>query len=592
MQDFFRNLFGDLFLPVIVCRNQPDWPVVYLNARAGLILSPTHSVDLLIGKAQSDHTLDELLRFKNAGELRSFSQTAQSLGRVDDFRCEIFTYDDKSISVSLSGLFTTAQNESFFLIFIVPSIGDAQNKYDSQLSAIINTAFFTDHVDTSINNVLALAGEISQVSRVYIFEETSPTMTSNTYEWCAPGVVPAIDDLKVLPKADYNYDVIVNSGMYITNDVSQLPDGDREILEMQGIRSLAIIPIYDNGKPLGYVGFDDCEKTRVWSHDEVQYLKSISILLGMLIVRRKNETELNRSFDVLQLISDNSGEIVYANSLNDYTLLFVNKALSNTLGKPAEELIGKKCYDVLHRDSGVDGPCEFCPIPKISWDESQTFSDVYIWELENKRTQKTYLAKDNIIKWIDGQYAHVETAIDITDRIEHEAQLRYFARTDVMTGISNREWGSTVLEDKFAQEAGGSLCFIDVDGLKITNDTYGHAAGDELLTETVAIIQSKIGDQAFFCRWGGDEFLVWLPELPEVASVVIDEIENAMRLYNDSNEKVYKLSISVGIVPFVRHNEETTLDTIVTQADTAMYDNKMKKRGRLHRRRRDDNLFD
>ncbi|ULQ60182.1 diguanylate cyclase [Brucepastera parasyntrophica] len=583
----FSDLFDGLFLPVIVCKKDENWPIEYMNTRAILLLSPTYSVDMLKGNVLAANSLKNALHFKTQEEYIAFRHTVDRLGHIDDYKTEINTFDNRLLSVSISAVSIAGDSPEGYLIFyILNSASSGQNNYDTRLSSIINAAFLSDDVDSAINTILAQAGEIFGVSRTYIFEEISPTTTRNTYEWCAPGVDPAIQDLQNLEKADYNYDVIINSGMYITDDISSLPDGDREILEMQGIRALAIITFYDNKKPLGYVGFDDCEKSRKWGYDEIQSLKSISALIAVLIIRRNAEERTRSSLNVLQLISDNSEEIIYINRMDDYSLLFVNKALANSLNKHPEDLIGHPCYKVLQNQ--IAGPCSFCPMPKITLKPGEERSGVYSWEHFNNITKKTYLVKDNILKWIDGSYVHAETAIDISQRIEYETRLRYYASTDIMTGVANREWGSAMLTEKLEEEPHGSLCFIDIDGLKITNDTYGHTAGDELLTETINMLRKYMTEDSYICRWGGDEFLLWLSLPVEQVDSLMRTIQQEMNVYNSRNDKPFKLGFSYGIVPFEIAGNEN-LDTLVTAADQLMYKNKMEKRGKLQKRRRTDN---
>ncbi|MDL2231797.1 diguanylate cyclase [Porphyromonadaceae bacterium OttesenSCG-928-L07] len=579
MEQSFKNIFEDLFLPVIVCKNSEKWPVAYMNTKAKLLLAPMYSVEEIKKEQQSDIGLDTILRFKTQEEFFALSQRFCKEGHIDDYRTEIMPSGQGVLPVAISGsAISWGKSDDYFVLYLVTGLSEENDKYSREFSSIVASLFFIDNVDSSINTILARAGQTLGVSRAYVFEEISDTTTRNTYEWCAPGVDPAIQDLQELRKDDYNYEVIVNSGMYITDDVSALPEGDREILEMQGIKSLAIVTCYNDKKPLGYVGFDDCEKSRKWDHDEILFLRGISTFISTLIMRRKVDEKMQDSFNVMQLISDSSEKIIYANSLDDYSLLFVNKAMADTLKKRPEELIGRPCYEAIQQK---DAPCSFCPIPKIEWHNEQNHSSVYSWEHYNTITKKTYLAKDNIIKWVDGRQAHIETAMDISQRIEHEEQLRYFASTDIMTKVSNREWGSKILTEKLKENSGGSLCFIDIDGLKVTNDQYGHTAGDRLLKETVKIICKEITDDSFVCRWGGDEFLLWMDDEPDKAKEIVERIQERMVEYNGQKKRKFTLSFSYGIVAFNSVKKNTTLDNLVTAADQLMYKNKMKKKGLL-----------
>lgn len=580
-----NSVFSALDLPVIVCSQEGDWPIVYMNMRASMIFQPSYSVDTLTGQ-QGLLSLGDIFD-EGSEQFTALRQIIAAMGHVENFACETISFNGAREQATLYGNRVEHGAEGTFYVFYVMHCQTGQSgSADSQLSAIINTALTTQNMDESIKLILGLAAQHASASRVYIFEEISPTTTRNTYEWCAPGIEPAIQDLQNLQKADYNYDVIVESGMYITRDVTALPEGDRDILQAQGICALAIVTLYDEGKPIGYVGFDDCEKVRQWDQDEIQYLRGISAVLALLIKRRDAEHSAQRTREILQLISDNSDDIVYVSDLDDYSLLFASKAAATSLGITMQDMKGKKCYEVFQK--GFEGPCSFCPIPKLKQMRSNGDEGSYVWERTNTINGADYLVRDNIISWVDGKTVHVETAVDISRQKETEVLLRHYATTDLMTGVIKRDWGANMLEKMFADPPpAASLCFIDLDGLKHTNDHYGHEAGDMLLVESARIISENIGQDDFFCRWGGDEFLLVLNCDTDAANKLIGVIQEQMRRYNDAQERQFSLSFSYGIVPF-NHEQGDTLDALVTQADQAMYENKMHKKGLAVKRRRDD----
>lgn len=583
----FTALFEEFPLPVVLCAATGEFALEAMNIQAELVFMPTQSVDRITAGGRSDFgakTLRELFSFSTKEEERTLVDQLVSSGRLDFYPCVLRTFDGQPLPVRIIACQVQLDGQDYFLLYFNEWDARPANSGDQSLGSVISSAFQASNVEDSIQTILMLAGRAMGVSRSYIFESISAGTTRNTYEWCAEGVQPAIQDLQELQKADYNYDVIISSGMYVADDVSLLPAGDREILEMQGIKSLAIIAIFDNDIPLGYVGFDDTEKYRNWSHGELQYLQSIAEFLATLIKRRDAERAALQSQNILRVISDNSEDIVYVNGLDDYKLKFVSRSLAQSLGKAPEELLDHRCWEVLQ--PGQTGPCPFCPIPKIQREPGADRSETYQWEFTNGYTGKTYLIKDNIIRWVDQQYVHIETAFDISTRKEYEERLQYFASTDTMTGSVNREWGSKLLEERMQGQTGDvCLCFLDVDGLKRTNDTLGHTAGDELLSETARIIKKHLGPNDIICRWGGDEFMLWLEENPGQAAAIVQRFQAEMNQYNRTQGKPFRLSVSFGIVPV---HPGDSLDALVTEADALMYKDKMEKRGISYRRRRDD----
>jgi len=152
-----------------------------------------------------------------------------------------------------------------------------------------------DHFDIRINNTLKKIGQHTDVSRVYIFEDQSDGLaTDNTFEWCNTGIEPQLDQLKDIP-----YEIIPSwkkilfeKGRVYSENISQLPEDIRGVLEPQGIISIIVYPLYKNGVFFGFIGFDECIKIRKWSRSELELLRTISAIIANTFGRRDVETEL------------------------------------------------------------------------------------------------------------------------------------------------------------------------------------------------------------------------------------------------------------------------------------------------------------
>jgi len=116
-------------------------------------------------------------------------------------------------------------------------------------------------------------------------------------------------------------------------------------------------------------------------------------------------------------------------------------------------------------------------------------------------------------------------------------------------------------------------CLIfDLNYLKITNDTFGHLAGDELIRGSGQCIQKTFGGLGSLFRLGGDEFAVVLMDLTEdEVSASVNELSENIAEYNDTHQ--YKIDISWGIA---REDEEPNIRRLLKKADEKMYENKMK----------------
>lgn len=107
------------------------------------------------------------------------------------------------------------------------------------------------------------------------------------------------------------------------------------------------------------------------------------------------------------------------------------------------------------------------------------------------------------------------------------AQLEAESQTDVITGLPTRRYAQRLIDDlwKIAQqhENRGVLIMMDVDGFKSINDTFGHPAGDDALRHVAEMLQKNVRSSDILSRWGGDEFLAWMPAMSGASAMVVAE---------------------------------------------------------------------
>jgi len=170
------------------------------------------------------------------------------------------------------------------------------------------------------------------------------------------------------------------------------------------------------------------------------------------------------------------------------------------------------------------------------------------------------------------------------DRIENmNEQLMEHASTDMLTGVHNRRVGFERLESLlkgFDPESSTlTICYIDINNLKVVNDTLGHNCGDDLIKTVSQTIQSSLNAEELICRLGGDEFLVIFPNQDiEQARLTLIEAEKNLLLKQVENNKKYPISISKG---FLTYDGQMSIQDFVEKADKYMYeDKKSKKRNR------------
>jgi diguanylate cyclase (GGDEF)-like protein/PAS domain S-box-containing protein len=184
----------------------------------------------------------------------------------------------------------------------------------------------------------------------------------------------------------------------------------------------------------------------------------------------------------------------------------------------------------------------------------------------------------------DGQVAGAIIVFrDVGASLSQSLAMAYQAQHDALTTLPNR----AVLNDRLstavalARRRGTrvGVCFIDVDGFKNVNDTYGHTAADRVLTAVARRLRRALRASDTVGRYGGDEFVVVLPALDHVqdAVTVVEAVQRAMATPHQIGEQAVTVSASIGVSVFPDHAEEA--ESLLARADAAMYEAKRAARG-------------
>lgn len=193
----------------------------------------------------------------------------------------------------------------------------------------------------------------------------------------------------------------------------------------------------------------------------------------------------------------------------------------------------------------------------------------------------------------DGGYSVLGIGTDITVRREAEAVLERMATHDGLTGLLNRAGLLAPATRRFTTaetERGFAVAMLDIDHFKAVNDNYGHAAGDAVLATVATAIREALPVGSLAGRWGGEEFLVVLPEADreravataervrrEIAATVtaVDDIEGVAVVSGDR----IQVTASIGVA--VASPATVTLEALIGQADEALYTAKRAGRDRV-----------
>ncbi|HLU81996.1 MAG TPA: GGDEF domain-containing protein, partial [Trueperaceae bacterium] len=180
-----------------------------------------------------------------------------------------------------------------------------------------------------------------------------------------------------------------------------------------------------------------------------------------------------------------------------------------------------------------------------------------------------------------GKPGALVSLFDVTRERQSQSDLRVLADRDPLTGLPNRRAFEREAERALAlasrRGSPAAVVFLDLDGFKDVNDTFGHAAGDDLLVHVARSLQDEVRSSDLLARWGGDEFVMLLPDL------LPDEYRRAIERYRvvlgqplRVDGQVLRARASFGAA-FYPH-EGLTLPELLSQADEGMYGDKAVRR--------------
>lgn len=315
---------------------------------------------------------------------------------------------------------------------------------------------------------------------------------------------------------------------------------------------------------------DDKKSTR-------DFLASLASLAGVAMQHRQTAERLRLNASVFSSAVEG---ILVANA--DGIIIDANNAFCRLCGYSREELIGRNPR--LLKSGRHDAN-----FYRAMWQgvKANGYWRGEVWNRHKDGTLYPEILNLSTVLDSEGRISHyVATCSDISDLKQTQERLERLASYDILTGLPNRAQLTDRLRQAIAQARRRStllaVCFLDLDGFKPINDSFGHGAGDKLLHEVAQRLLGCVRDSDTVARLGGDEFVILLGDittLPELTPSLTRILTQLSAPYRVAEQSV-QMSASIGVTLYPRDDADP--DTLLRHADQAMYKAKQEGRNRFH----------
>jgi diguanylate cyclase (GGDEF)-like protein len=262
---------------------------------------------------------------------------------------------------------------------------------------------------------------------------------------------------------------------------------------------------------------------------------------------------------------------------HDERIVVCSLAMSGLLGRGKKDLLGMAVPELNTLVLGLmDDP------PKLLLEKGlfPTTCAMLCEEFELARPSHTF------VRWIARRaacryYCAVAVATDITADVVLTNAYERMALTDRLTGLANRRRAEGQVQQELLRlkryQTPVSLVLFDLDHFKHINDTYGHSAGDEVLRQVAKAMADSVRDTDLVARWGGEEFLLVLPETPH--SGALNCAERTRAKVESLGERLgFPVTISGGVYQPAPGDSAADL---INRADARLYEAKRTGRNRI-----------